>query len=1306
MEFINWHGHTDASNHNNRDSIIKTEQMIDVALELGHSGVGITDHALLSNHVKAIKYLKKLRKEISEKLEKEPHNVLLLQKKEQLDNFKLGLGCEIYLVNKNEIDYARENNEYTKFYHLVMHPKNITGYRQLAKISSQGWENSFYHRGMERTPVYKEDLHKFINDAKGNMIVTSACLGSEFATYVLGFLDSKKLGLPRKMEEYQFKINGFLRQMVNLFGEDFYIELQPNFGDEQIEYNTFALDLAKYYGIKAIIATDAHYHRPETKQTHTDFLRSQNAERETEDFYSSTYMMSVEEIREYFEYISEEDFEWLINNTIEIGSKIEEIDLFKPTQVPDATIEYDEQWQGKFQHIKSLCINYPYIDKYLHSEHLIDRIILQQIEKGMAHLGQDYNNLNLDRINKELESMWFVSEGLGERLSSYYVLTKEIVDLIWTISLVGVSRGSAGAFYISYLLGICQINPIEHDLPEWRHLDKSKIELADIDIDSESAQRANILELVKQKYGHRKVLSIATFKTEGTASAIQTICRGMGIDINDAKYLSSIVPREGVNMKSISYCLEHYGQDEKCTKFINELKVIDEIHNGFIENIQRVEGLICGKSSHASGVYIFKDDYTEVNALMKTPSGLPITQYDMLDSDYQSGLKLDFLTIESLDRIRKCMDLLLQDGEMEWQGSLRKTYNKYLHPDVIDTTDKNMFKALREGKVLDAFQYDSVAGVETISKIQPDNFRELMDGNALMRLNPKDVELPINVYVRHKQDINIWFEDMRNFGLVDQEMEVLKKHLMKSYGVAPTQESIMRLSMDENISGFDLVLANKLRKAVAKAYARHMADEVHELMISKGKELGNREIFINYVWERFVVPQLKYSFSDPHLAGYTLILMQELNLATKYPDLYWKVACLSVQAGNISEEVNKGTDYGAIAKAIAGMDKGFVIPPDINKAGMEFLPLKELNKAIYSLNAVNGIGEDVARAIIENRPYNSFEDFMTKCVDTKIVTTSKVYTLIKAGCFDSLESNREKLMADFVIKTAEEKTRLTTANIPKILEYGILPKEYEVYSLLYQFRKMVFSKSNLVESINKSAGLYEIPSNVLDYYHQNYHGVFESAFEVSSNGLQCLNNKLFDKIYKTLIEPLTEWLVTEDAINAFNNKTRALIWDKNCSGSREKWEMESICFYTDKHELDLIPLNNEYDVKNFCDLPKEPVVVSNRKWRGRDIQEYRVDLIAGTVVEKNKNKAIVTIATPSGDVVDIKMDKGRFSYYDRATDNDKSWLTRGNKLMIVGYRKGETFYPKVYRNNYYQHSIMKIEGLNYNTGRIVIKDEK
>ena len=838
MSIVSWHNHTDGSNHTNRDSIIKINSLIDTALELNHTGVGITDHAVMSMHVKAINYLKELRKKATG------------EQKEKLDNFKLGLGCEIYLVNKDEVDFARENKVPTKFYHLVMLAKNKKGYRQLSKISSMGWENSFHYRGMIRVPVYKEDMKDIIGEKKGNLIVTSACLGSEFSQLCISYLNNP-------ITENQNKIHEYLLYMNELFGEDYYIEIQPSNMEEQIRYNKFAIDVARYYGIKVIISTDSHYQRPNVKRTHTEFLRSQNAERETEDFYSSTYLMSLEETREYFDYILEEDFNMIVNNTVEIANKIEEFDLYEPTKVPDATIELDSFRPFKFATLQNLSVQYPYIHKYLTSEYTIDRIILQQIEIGMEKNNQAYNDKNLSRINLELESMWEVSAGLGERLSSYYVLTKEIVDLIFTISLVGVSRGSAGSFYISYLLRITSINPIDYDLDSWRHLEKSKIELADIDIDSESAQRGNILELVKEKYGHRKVLNIATFKREGTASSIQTIARGMEIPLDDAKYLTSLIPREGITMKSISYCLENYDNDSKCKFFVDELYKVDEDFNGFVENLTRIEGLICGTSSHASGIYIFKDDYTEVNALMKTTSGLEITQFDMLDSDLQSGLKIDFLTISTLDRLRKCMDLLLKDGLMEWQGDLRSTYNKYLHPDVLDLENPEMFKMLREGKVLDAFQYESVAGAETIAKIQPDSFQELMDGNALMRLNPKDVELPILTYVRHKEDISFWYQDMIDAGLTVEEMEVLKRHLSKSYGVAPTQESIMKLSMDSAISGFNLIQANKLRKAVAKAYARHMADEVHQMMLQEGLKLGNREVFINYVWERFIVPQLK-----------------------------------------------------------------------------------------------------------------------------------------------------------------------------------------------------------------------------------------------------------------------------------------------------------------------------------------------------------------------------------------------------------------------------------------------------------------
>ena len=175
-KFINLHGHTDGSNYNFRDSIISVEDMIDTALKLGHSGVAITDHAVQSKHIKAILYLDKLRKQAKENVEKNPNDLSLRRWKEKVDSFKLILGCEIYLVNREEVDSARENNESTRFTHFILLAKNYEGYKQLSKLSSKGWENSFYHRGMERIPVYKEDLKEILESNKGNLIGSSLVL--------------------------------------------------------------------------------------------------------------------------------------------------------------------------------------------------------------------------------------------------------------------------------------------------------------------------------------------------------------------------------------------------------------------------------------------------------------------------------------------------------------------------------------------------------------------------------------------------------------------------------------------------------------------------------------------------------------------------------------------------------------------------------------------------------------------------------------------------------------------------------------------------------------------------------------------------------------------------------------------------------------------------------------------------------------------------------------------------------------------------------------------------------------------------
>ena len=1304
MLYAGWHNHTDKSNHENRDSIIPVEQLIDIALELGHTGVGITDHGVLSSHVKAIRHLDKLKKDIDKKLEKDPYNILLLQEKEKIENFKLGLGTEIYLVNKEEVDKARENNERTKFYHLVLLAKNKIGHKALRRISTRSWEQSFHHRGLKRTPTYKEDLQEIITEFKGNVVATSACLGSEFAKYVLDYNLFP-------CEEHEMKIDAYVKYMKELFGEDFYIELQPAPEDniDQENYNRLAFDIAVHYGVKAIVATDAHYQRPEQRFAHRVFLNSQNAEREVDAFYSSTFIMTVEEIKSMLPYFTDEQINWLLANTQEIAKKIDNYDLANPTQVPRAKTEYDYNYFSELSTVIDTT-GYDYINKYLTSEHLIDRILIQQIEKGLERKNISWSKDVLERVNRELGSLWEISKQLKQRLSSYYVLTQFITELMWRTSLVGVSRGSAGAYFIAYAIDITQINPMNvkgtdgMELPDWRHITADRPELPDIDLDTQASERANVLEIIKQEFGHKQVLNICTFKTEGTASAIQTIARGMGISVDDAKYLSSLVVKDGTNVKTVKQCIKEYKTNKECKVFIDELRKVDAVYEGFIDSITTIEGLCNGKSIHASGIYIFNGDYSEINCMMQSNNGQPTTQFDMGDSDYMGGLKIDALTIEGLDRIRKTMDLLLKAGKMEWQGSLKATYDKYLHPDVLEYENPEMWELLYSGEVINAFQFETLVGRSALQKVKPHKLQEVITANSLMRLSVKEGEQPIDKFVRYKNDIKLAYEEMEKAGLNMMEIEIMKKHLETQYFVASTQEDVMRMSMDEKIANFGLKDANYLRKSIAKTKAKDMIQEVKDKFINSGMAQGNRRELLEFVWTSHIEPMLGYAFSEPHVAGYSLILLQELNLVWRYGSLYWKVACLSVNAGDISEDINKGADYGAIAKAIGGMEKGFVLPPYINKAQMEFIPLEKEQKAMYSLTAIVGIGEDVAKEIISNRPYYSFENFYEKMVVTKKVPQAKVYNLIKGGCFDELNRDRIAVMMKFINLNTVDKTSLSVANIPKLLEKNLIPVCYQKEVTLYQFRKLVFNKKNITVFINKSRAGYKIPQELLDFYYSCYSDMFDSAELIDDNGNCCLDNKLFDKIYDNEIIKLKEWLSTQDAIDRFNGSNKAEIWDKYCEGNLPAWEMSSICYYTEEHELDYLPVENYYPIVNFYELDREPVVAYYRTTKsGREIPIHKLEVIAGTVVEKNKNKSTIVLNTKYG-IVDVKLSKGRFAHYDRSVEGDKSWLTRGTKLMVVGVRIGDIFYPKTYVDSPYSHTIKKIELNNLN--QMVIRDER
>lgn len=339
----------------------------------------------------------------------------------------------------------------------------------------------------------------------------------------------------------------------------------------------------------------------------------------------------------------------------------------------------------------------------------------------------------------------------------------------------------------------------------------------DVDIDSQGSKREQILAALKNFFGHDRVLNIATFGTEKAKSALATAARGLGISDDVSSYLSGLIPNErgfDWNLKDMVYGNPEKGR-KPVSEFINEINK----YENYLETALAIEGMVKSRGSHASGVYIFNHPYTDINAMMKTPNDLEITQWDYHDSDDMGALKVDLLSIEALDKIRKTMDLLIKDGRMEWKGSLRDTYNKYLHPDNLDYSPE-LWEPTWDNKVLDLFQLDTQVGKQAMRNAKPKSVREAAALNSLMRLMAtENGELPLDKYTRFKQNIQLWYEELAEYKIPQEEIPLLEKHYLPSSGVPNAQEELMVLLMDPKICGFTEMEANGARKIIGKFFA-------------------------------------------------------------------------------------------------------------------------------------------------------------------------------------------------------------------------------------------------------------------------------------------------------------------------------------------------------------------------------------------------------------------------------------------------------------------------------------------------------
>lgn len=443
-----------------------------------------------------------------------------------------------------------------------------------------------------------------------------------------------------------------------------------------------------------------------------------------------------------------------------------------------------------------------------------------------------------------------------------------------------------------------------------------------------------------------------------------------------------------------------------------------------------------------------------------------------------------------------------------------------------------------------------------------------------------------------------------------------------------------------------------------------------------------------------------------------------MNIAYHYSQLFWNTACLTVSAGaNETTDKNKTTNYGKIAKAIGDIQqRGQVVTfPHINKAKFSFSPDIEKNEIIFSLKGICGIGDDIAKAIIENRPYTSLNDFIEKInayksqsSDNKFGNTA-IIALIKAGAFDEIEhKDRVEIMKEYIRSISNPLKSLSMDNIVDLYNLNLLTKEQKAYEYrLYKFKKYVLSKQFFVKQVGKSAntGYYYLETKYAEpffFEHFACNMQEDKDYEYNEEGKVIVKRGSLEREFNKLMQDFKDTILSsKENLDAINHQRFQEVWDNVASGTISKWEMDSLSFYYHKHELADIDFER-YNISNFEELPLTPEVVEYRKYKDRKIPRFALTRICGTVLDKDKNKHIVTVLTPTG-VVLVKFYKGQFNFYDRQISEvdengkktvlERSWFTRGNKVLITGCRREDMFIPKKYKDSVYRHSLQLITGI-------------
>ena len=982
-EFVHLHLHTEYSL---LDGACKVDDLVDHCVKNNIKAVAITDHG----NMYATLYFAELCKK---------HNIQSI------------IGCEMYITQDLHV---KDNSG--DFEHLILLAKNKKGYKNLVKLDSVAFVDGFY---------YKPRIdYKLLREHSEGLVCLSACLAGRIPKLLLrgDYEGAKKTAV----------------ELKEIFGEDFYIEIQDHGLEEQRRILPLLLQLAKELDIQPVATNDVHYIKKEDwemqdvlmciqmKKTIDDPKRMKF---ETQEFY----MKSAEEMAALFSYVPE-----AISNTLVIAEKCAEEPCF------------DLKDNGDPIKDKSLIPGYTPEDGSDPKDYLT-KLTWEGLERRYGEITEEVKK----RADYELGII------LGMGFAEYYLIVMDFIQ--WSKNRgipVGPGRGSGAASIVAYAIGITDIDPLKYDLFFERFLNPDRVTMPDFDVDFCNERRPETIEYVRQKYHPENVAQIVTFGTLASKAAIKDVGRVLRVPYSETDRVTKIMDGKstisellGRKIPGLQKKLEDPSlpeekredvrksldeQEKKKNNEFIELYQSDEQLHRVIDMALKLEGMPRNTSMHAAGVVICRKPIAEAVPLSRNGEDIT-TQFDMKEVESIGMLKMDFLALTTLTDIKKACDYILEDTGtvIDW--------------DKIGYENKEAYGLISEGDTDAVFQLEQGGMKRFMKDLKPDCLEDIIAGVALYRPGPMAY---IPTYIANKL----------NPGQVKYDTPLLEHILKVTYGVIIYQEQVMQIFQD--LAGFSLGQADLVRRAMGKKNKAELMAQKDKFIFGNIEQGGNIEGAVARGVPKEVAEKIfgdmesfaSYAFNKAHATCYAVLAYRTAYLKRFYPKEF-----LAAILNNRIEKIDEVSKYIVYLK-----EKNFlVLQPDVNKSKAYFSVQGEGVR--FGLSALKGVGVGATQSIIdereENGDFKSFPDFVYRCAP--FLNKRMLEGLICAGAFDCFGVNRAQLLAvydsvlDRANKIAKQKQSMQMSLFGDIIEDNVEDIKYPAISEMEMSEKLSKEKQVL-----------------------------------------------------------------------------------------------------------------------------------------------------------------------------------------------------------------------------------------------------